>query len=164
MDLLIPDSGLVFWQLIGFLALLFILSKFAWGPILTTLRERENSIEQSLEAAQIARNEMKMLQAENEKLLDEARLERDKILNQALIAANNIKEEAKVESTKIGNKIVADAKAAIDIEKQAALTEMKNQVAILSVEIAEKLLRKELNNETSQKLLVQDYINDLNVN
>lgn len=164
MDLLIPDSGLVFWQLIGFLALLFILSKFAWGPILSTLKERESTIEQSLEAAQIARNEMKMLQAENEKLLDEARLERDKILNQALIAANTIKEEAKAEASKIGKKIVDDAKAAIDIEKQAALTEMKNQVAILSVEIAEKLLRKELDNDISQKLLVQDYINDLNVN
>lgn len=164
MDLLIPDSGLIFWQLIGFLALLFILGKYAWRPILTTLRERENSIEQSLEAAEIARNEMKMLQAENEKLLDEARLERDKILNQALVAANNIREEAKVEASKIGNKIVEDAKAAIDIEKQAALTEMKNQVAILSVEIAEKLLRKELSSDTSQKLLVHDYINDLNIN
>lgn len=164
MDLLIPDSGLLFWQLIGFLFLLFILSKFAWKPILTTLKERELSIEASLSAAESARNEMKLLQSENEKLLDEARLERDRILNEAHIAANNIREESKAEAVVIGNKIVQDAKAAIEIEKQAALTEMKNQVAILSVEIAEKLLRKELNNETSQKLLVQDYINDLNVN
>ncbi|MDQ3392535.1 MAG: F0F1 ATP synthase subunit B [Bacteroidota bacterium] len=164
MDLLIPDSGLVFWQLIGFLVLLFILSKFAWKPILTSLKEREQSIEASLQAAESARNEMKLLHSENEKLLDQARLERDRILNDAHIAANTIREESRVEATRIGNKIVEDAKAAIEIEKQAALTEMKNQVAILSVEIAEKLLRKELNNDISQKLLVQDYINDLNVN
>jgi F-type H+-transporting ATPase subunit b len=164
MDLLTPSLGLVFWQLIGFLVLLFLLKKFAWKPILDSLNAREDSITEALEAANVAKNEMRMLQAENEKLLDQARLERDKILNDALVAAKNIREEARQEASQIGNKIIKDAKAVIEIEKQAALTEMKNQVAILSLEIAEKLLRKELSNEKAQKVLVQDYIKDLNVN
>jgi F-type H+-transporting ATPase subunit b len=164
MDLLTPSLGLVFWQLIGFLVLLFLLKKFAWKPILNSLNAREDSINEALEAANVAKNEMRMLQAENEKLLDQARLERDKILNDALVAAKNIREEARQEASQIGNKIIEDAKAVIEIEKQAALTEMKNQVAILSLEIAEKLLRKELSNEKAQKVLVQDYIKDLNVN
>ncbi|CAN5148004.1 F0F1 ATP synthase subunit B [soil metagenome] len=164
MDLLTPSLGLVFWQLIGFLVLLYLLKKFAWSPILSSLNAREDSINEALQAAEVAKNEMKMLQAQNEKLLDEARLERDKILNEALVAAKNVREEARQEASQIGNKIIADAKAVIEIEKQAALTEMKNQVAILSLEIAEKLLRKELNNEKAQKVLVQDYIKDLNVN
>jgi F-type H+-transporting ATPase subunit b len=164
MDLLTPSLGLVFWQLIGFLVLLYLLKKFAWKPILDSLNAREDSINEALQAAEVAKNEMKMLQAQNEKLLDEARLERDKILNDAVVAAKNIREEARQEASQIGNKIIADAKAVIEIEKQAALTEMKNQVAILSLEIAEKLLRKELNNEKAQKVLVQDYMKDLNVN
>lgn len=164
MDLLTPSLGLVFWQLIGFLVLLYLLKKFAWKPILASLNAREDSINEALQAAEVAKNEMKMLQAENEKLLDEARLERDKILNDALVAAKNIREEARQEASQIGNKIISDAKAVIEIEKQAALTEMKNQVAILSLEIAEKLLRKELSNEKAQKVLVQDYMKDLNVN
>lgn len=164
MDLLIPDSGLVFWQLLGFLVLLFILGKYAWKPILGSLKEREESITGALQAAEVARREMQVLHSQNEKLLDEARLERDRILGEALAAANRIRDEAKQEANVIGDKIVKDAKAAIEIEKQAALTEMKNQVAVLSLEIAEKILRKELSNEKAQKALVEDYVKDLNIN
>lgn len=164
MDLLTPGVGLIFWQLIGFLLLLFVLGKYAWKPILGTLQERENSITEALEAAEVAKNEMKALQAENEKLLDDARAERDLMLKEALKTASTIKDEARAESSKIGQKMIDDARAVINTEKQAALTEVKNQVAQLSLQVAEKLLRKELTDKKAQKELVSDYIKDIQIN
>ncbi len=164
MDLLIPSEGLIFWQLIGFLVLLFLLSKYAWKPILASLEERENSITEALEAAEVAKQEMKKLQAENEKILAEARLERDKMLKEALSTATMIKDEAREEASKIGQKMIDDARAVIINEKQAAMTELKNQVATLSLQVAEKLLRKDLSASTEQKGLVDRYIKDLQIN
>lgn len=164
MDLLTPGVGLIFWQLIGFLLLLFVLGKYAWKPILGTLQEREDSITEALEAAEVAKNEMKALQAENEKLLDDARAERDLMLKEALKTASIIKDEARAESSKIGQKMIDDARAVINTEKQAALTEVKNQVAQLSLQVAEKLLRKELTDKKAQKELVSDYIKDIQIN
>lgn len=164
MDLITPGFGLIFWQTVVFLGLVFLLSKYAWKPMLNAVKERESSIEQSLTAAEKARDEMAKLKADNEQLLDEARLERDQILKQALATANNIKDEAKADASKISGKMIEDAKAVINNEKQAALTEMKNQVASLSVEIAERLLRHNLSDETSQKQLVNQYIKELNIN
>lgn len=164
MDLLTPGVGLIFWQLIGFLLLLFVLGKYAWKPILGTLKEREDSITEALESAEVAKNEMKALQAENVKLLDDARAERDLMLKEALKTANTIKDEARAESSKIGQKMIDDARAVINTEKQAALTEVKNQVAQLSLQVAEKLLRKELSDKNAQKELVSDYIKDLQIN
>lgn len=164
MDLLTPGVGLIFWQLIGFLLLLFVLGKYAWKPILGTLQEREDSITEALEAAEVAKNEMKALQAENEKLLDDARAERDLMLKEALKTASTIKDEARAESSKIGQKMIDDARAVINTEKQAALTEVKNQVAQLSLQVAEKLLRKELTDKKAQKELVSDYIKDIQIN
>jgi F-type H+-transporting ATPase subunit b len=164
MDLIIPSSGLIFWQLIGFLALLFLLMKFAWKPMLASLAEREASIDGALKAAEQARNEMANLKAENEKLLQEARLERDVILKKAQDASIKMIEDAKSESAKQGAQLIEAAKAVIETEKKAALTEVKNQVALLTLEVTEKLLRKKLSDDKAQVELVDQFIKDLKLN
>jgi F-type H+-transporting ATPase subunit b len=164
MDLIIPSSGLIFWQLIGFLALLFILIKFAWKPMLASLAEREGSINDALKSAEQARSEMANLKAENEKLLQEARLERDVILKKAQDASVKMIEDAKNESTKQGAQLIEAAKAVIETEKKAALTEVKNQVALLTLEVTEKLLRKKLSDDKAQVELVDQFIKDLKLN
>lgn len=164
MDLITPGSGLIFWQLFGFLGLLFILIKFAWKPMLAALEERESNIENSLKAAESARNEMANLKADNEKLLAEARLERDVILRKAQEASVKMIEDAKNEATKVGAIQIENAKAVIENEKKAALTEVKNQVAILTIEVAEKLLRRNLTDEKAQKSLVDEFVKDIKLN
>ena len=164
MDLIIPSAGLIFWQLIGFLALLFILIKFAWKPILASLAEREASIDGALKSAEQARNEMANLKSENEKLLQEARLERDVILSKAHEASLKMIEDAKSESSRQGALLIESAKAVIETEKKAALTEVKNQVALLTLEVTEKLLRKKLGDDKAQVELVDQFIKDLKLN
>mgnify|MGYP006193530121 FL=1 len=164
MDLIIPSAGLVFWQLFGFLALLFILIKFAWKPILASLAEREASIDNALKAAEKARNEMATLKAENEKLLQDARIERDNILRKAQEASAKMIEDAKTEAGKQGALMIENAKAVIETEKKAALTEVKNQVAMLTLEVTEKLLRKNLSDDKAQSALVDEFIKDLKLN
>ena len=164
MDLITPGSGLIVWQLLGFLGLLFILIKFAWKPMLAALEERESSIENALKAAETARNEMANLKAENEKLLAEARLERDVILKKAQDASNKMIEDAKAEASKQGAQMIENAKAVIETEKKAALAEVKTQVAVLTLEVTEKLLRKNLSDEKAQKELVDEFIKDLKLN
>jgi F-type H+-transporting ATPase subunit b len=164
MDLIIPSAGLIFWQLIGFLALLFILIKFAWKPILASLAEREASIDGALKSAEQARNEMANLKAENEKLLQEARLERDVILSKAHEASLKMIEDAKTESSRQGALLIESAKAVIETEKKAALSEVKNQVALLTLEVTEKLLRKKLGDDKAQVELVDQFIKDLKLN
>jgi len=164
MDLIIPSAGLIFWQLIGFLALLFILIKFAWKPLLASLAEREASIDGALKSAEQARNEMANLKAENEKLLQEARLERDVILKKAQEASVKMIEDAKTEASKQGAQLIESAKAVIETEKKAALTEVKNQVALLTLEVTEKLLRKKLSDDKAQVELVDQFIKDLKLN
>src|SRR5688572_24189722 len=144
MDLVTPGIGLIFWQTLTFLVVLFLLSKFAWKPIMSSLREREESIETALSQAEKARLEMQSLMANNEKLLAEARVERDRILREAQEAGNQMIEQAKEKSTAEGNRMIAHAREAINMEKQAALTEVQNLVGSLSINIAEKLLRREL--------------------
>jgi F-type H+-transporting ATPase subunit b len=164
MDLIIPSAGLIFWQLIGFLALLFILIKFAWKPILASLAEREASIDGALKSAEQARNEMANLKSENEKLLQEARLERDVILKKAHEASLKMIDDAKNEAAKQGAQLIESAKAVIETEKKAALTEVKNQVAMLTLEVTEKLLRKKLSDDKAQAELVDQFIKDLKLN
>lgn len=164
MDLITPSSALIFWQLFGFLGLLFILIKFAWKPMLAALEERETSIENSLKAAEQARNEMANLKAENEKLLQEARLERDSILKKAQEASVKMIDDAKNEASKVAAEQIENAKAVIETEKKAALTEVKNQVALLTLEVTEKLLRKNLSDEKAQKELVEEFVKDLKLN
>ncbi|MDN5204053.1 F0F1 ATP synthase subunit B [Fulvivirgaceae bacterium BMA10] len=164
MDLITPGFGLIFWQAVVFLIVVFILGKFAWKPILKSLKDREDSIDEALNEAKNAKEEMAQLKAENEKLLADARLERDQILKDATAAANKIREEAREEAGKISAKMVEDAKTTIQNEKKAALTEVKNQVAELSLLVAEKLIKKNLEEDKAQKALVDDFVKDLNVN
>lgn len=164
MDLLIPGTGLFILQTVGFLLLLFLLGKFAWKPILAGLKEREETIEGALKSAEQAKEEMAALKADNEKLLAEARAERDVILKEATAAANKIKEEAKEETTKITSKMIEEAKATIENEKRAALADVKTQVATLSLDITEKLLRKQLADQKEQKALVDEFVKELNLN
>ena len=164
MDLLIPDTGLFILQAVAFIILLIVLGKFAWKPILGGLKEREQTIESALLAAEQAKKDMQALQADNEKLLAEARSERDSILKEAMATANSITEEAKEETSKITAKMLEDAKATIENEKRAALAEVKTQVAALSLEITEKVIRKQLSDKKAQETLVDEYVKDLNLN
>lgn len=164
MDLITPESGLILWQALGFIILLVLLGKFAWKPILNALDEREGAIENALKSAEIARNEMANLVAENEKLLLEARIERDEILKKANEYGAQIMEKARGEASKVGEKMIADAKAVIENEKMAAVTEIKIQVAEMSLEIAEKLMRRKLSAEADQKALVEDFVKDITLN
>lgn len=164
MELLTPGSGLIIWQAIIFLALILLLRKFAWGPIISSLKQREEDISGALAAAEAAKNEMASLKADNDKLLAEARQERDAMLKEALSTANKIKEEAKEDTSKITAKMIEDAKATIENEKKAALADVKTQVAMLSLEITEKLIRKQFGDDKAQKALVDEFVKDLNLN
>ena len=164
MELVTPNFGLIFWQLVTFLIVLFLLTKFAWKPIMNALRERETSIENALSAAEKAKLEMQGLKAENEKLLAEARLERDKILKEASDAGNALVENARNKANEEGSRMIAQAREAIENEKRAAITEVKNMAAALSVEIAERILRKELSDPQAQQALAQDYIREVTLN
>jgi F-type H+-transporting ATPase subunit b len=159
-----PELGLLFWQVFIFLIVFFILAKFAWNPILASLKERENTIDEALSTAKKAKEEMQALVAGNEKLLQEARLERDKILRDAQSAASNIVNEAKDKAGAEGQRLIEGARVAITNEKQAALTEVKNLAATLSIEIAEKILKRELSDEKAQKELVNEFIKEANLN
>lgn len=164
MELLTPDIGLIFWQLVVFLLVFFVLAAFVWKPVAGALRARESKIEDSLRAAELAKEEMEQIKADNEYLLQEARAERDKILKDAVSAANQIKEDAKNETAKISEKMIADAKTSIESEKKAALAEVKNLVAELSLDIAEKLLREKLADDKSQKQLIDKFLKEVKVN
>jgi F-type H+-transporting ATPase subunit b len=164
MELLTPGTGLIIWQAFVFILLFFLLSKLAWKPILSSLKERESSIQSALDSAEKARAEMAKLSADNEKLLKEAREERDKILRDAREASNRMKDEAQAEAKRNADKIIDDARAAINIEKQAALKEVRVQVALFSLQVAEKLMKKNLAGDKEQKELVEGYIKDLKLN
>lgn len=164
MDLLTPATGLLFWQVVVFLALFFLLSKLAWKPILSSLKEREESIQTALDAAERAKLEMAALQAGNEKLLKEAREERDKILRDARDAASRLHDQAQADARKNGDRLIEDARAVINTEKQAAMRDVKAQVALFSLQVAEKLMRKNLSDDKSQKELIDSYIKDIKVN
>lgn len=164
MELLTPGTGLIIWQLIVFVALFFLLSKLAWKPIISSLKDREKSIQDALDTAERARLEMSQLKSDNEKLLKEAREERDRILREAREAANRLRDDAQTDAKKSADKIIEEARAAINIEKQAALKEIRIQVANFSLQIAEKLIKKNLSDDKSQKELVEGYIKDLKIN
>lgn len=164
MELLTPGIGLIFWQTVVFLAVVIVLAVFVWKPVSDALRAREGKIEDSLRAAESAKDEMEHIKLDNEYLLQEARTERDEVLKEALAAANRIKEDAKNETSKISEKMISDAKQTIEIEKKAALTEVKDLVSSLSIDIAEKLIREKLGDEQSQKALVNKFLKESKVN
>jgi F-type H+-transporting ATPase subunit b len=164
MELVQPAFGLVFWMLVSFLIVLFILGKFAWKPILKALKERETSIEEALRSADKAREAMENLKADNEKLLSEARAERELMLREARDTKDAIINEAKGKATTEANRLLQMAREAINNEKQAAITELKNQVATLSIEIAEKILREQLKDSAKQKELAEKYLKEVKMN
>jgi F-type H+-transporting ATPase subunit b len=164
MELIQPGLGLVFWMTVTFSLVLFILTKFAWKPILKALKEREETIETALNSAQKAREEIQKSQAENQRILDEARLERDKVLKDAQVTAHNIINEAKEKAHAEGAKELENARFSIQNEKAAALTEIKNLVGILSVQIAEQMVKKELKDDSSNQTLIQQYLNEVKLN
>jgi F-type H+-transporting ATPase subunit b len=164
MELITPNIGLIFWQLVIFLIVLFLLAKFAWKPILGSLKEREDSIESALRMADQAKLEMQQLKAGNEKLIAEARMERDKMMQEATQMANQLIEQAKNKATEEGSRMIMQAREAIQNEKHAALTEVKNTAAKLSIDIAERILRRELTDAGSQQQLVDSYLKDVKLN
>jgi F-type H+-transporting ATPase subunit b len=164
MDLLTPGPGLIIWQAFVFLLLFLLLSKLAWKPILHSLKEREQSIQHALDSAENAKKEMANLKADNEILLRETREERDKILRDARAAANRIHDQAQADAKKNADRMIEDAKSIIQTEKNAALRDVREQVAMFSLEIAEKLVKKNLSDDKSQKDLANTFIKDLKLN
>lgn len=164
MELLTPGVGLIFWQLVVFLLLVFVLGKFAWKPILNALKIREESIEEALNTAEQARQEMEKLKADNAKLLDEARHEREEMLKEARTTANAIKDEARADASKATEKMITDARAAIEAEKKAAMADVRNQITDLSIMITEKVLLEKLSQDKAQKDLINNYIKELKLN
>ncbi len=166
MEKLINDFsfGLFFWQTLIFLLLVFLLRKFAWKPILDAVNEREEGIKNALLSAEIAKRDMQNLKSDNEKLLADARVERDVILKEAREIKDKIVSEAKEEAQVQAGKMIEQAKAAINSEKNAAMADLKNQVSSLSIEIAEKVLRSELADKASQTKLVEKMLGDVKLN
>ena len=164
MDLITPELGLVFWSIITFLFLLIVLKKFAWKPILGAIDERENGIKNALEAADKARLEMENLKADNERILNEARAEREAMLKDAREIKNKMVSDAKEEAQEQATKMITQAQEAIENEKRSAMAELKNHVASLSIEIAEKVVREELSNKGRQLELVESMLGDAKLN
>ncbi|RMA65953.1 F0F1 ATP synthase subunit B [Ulvibacter antarcticus] len=156
--------GLFFWQAVVFILLLLLLRKFAWKPILNAVNEREQGIRDALDAAEKAKLEMANLQADNQKLLQEARAEREAMMKEARELKTKMISEAKEEAQEVGSKMIANAQVAIESEKKAAVAEIKNQVASLSLEIAEKVVKDELSKNDKQLNLVKDMLNNATLN
>jgi F-type H+-transporting ATPase subunit b len=164
MDLVTPGIGLVFWTSVVFLILILLLSKFAWKPILSAIKEREENIDKALKSADRARSEIKDLQNANERLLNEARSERDSMLKEAREVKEKMISEAKDKANSEAERILSSARETINNEKNAAVAEIKAQVATLSVEIAEKILRSELTAESKQKALANNLLEEAKLN
>ena len=166
MDKLINDFsfGLFIWQILIFVGLIFLLKKFAWKPILDAVNDREEGIKNALLSAENARKEMQNLQADNQRILQEARLERDNMLKDAREMKEKMVADAKNEAQVQGLKMIEQAKLAIEGEKNAAMAELKLQVSTLSLSIAEKLLKDELSNKEAQTKLVEKMLGDVKLN
>ena len=156
--------GLFFWQAVLFIALILLLKKFAWKPILDSVNDREEGIKNALESAEKAKLEMQNLQADNQKLLKEARLEREAMLKEARDIKNKMIEDAKDDAREEANKLITQAQAAIQSEKKAAIADLKSQVANLSIDIAEKVVRAELSNKDKQEKLVESMLGEATLN
>jgi len=164
MDLVTPGFGLIFWTSVVFIILLVLLKRMAWTPILNNVDARNKSIEEALEAAKNARDEMSNLKADNDRILKEARAERDEMLKEARELKANIISEAKNAAKDEADKIIASAKVVIENEKAGAISELKNTVGSLSVDIAEKVLRAELKDVDKQNAFIADMLKDIKLN
>lgn len=155
--------GLFFWQTIIFLLLIWLLKKYAWTPILNTINDREEGIKNALESAEKAREEMKLLKSDNEETLKKARAQRDALLKEAREMKQGLIDEAKDEANQEAKKIINQAQETIESEKNAAISDLKKQVANLSVEIAEKVLKEKLSDDQSQMKLINDLVKDAEI-
>ncbi|RYM33963.1 F0F1 ATP synthase subunit B [Brumimicrobium glaciale] len=164
MDLITPDLGLVFWTGLTFIILMFILTKFIWKPIMAAVNNRENNIQEALDMAKKTKAEMEKLQTQNANLLKEARIERDEMIKEAKITSDSMIDSAKSKAQIEADKIVENARVSIQAEKNAAVAELKNQVATIALEIAEKILRQELSTDEKQKQLAESFAKDINLN
>lgn len=161
MDLLTPSFGLLFWTLLAFLVVFFLLRKFAWGPILSSLNEREKTIADSLSTAERVKAEMAQMKSENEALLVQAREERAQMLKEAKETKDKIINDAKEQAKLEANKIFADANQALENQKMAALTDVKNQIGNMVIEVSEKVIRRELGNKSEQESYIRKLADDL---
>jgi F-type H+-transporting ATPase subunit b len=166
MEKLIDDFsfGLFIWQVLIFIGLILLLKKFAWKPILTAVNDREEGIKDALLSAENAKKEMQNLQADNQKLLAEARAEREIMIKEAREIKDKMINDAKEEAQAEGVRMIEQAKAAINAEKNSAMAELKNQVSNLSLQIAEKVLRDELSNKEAQTKLVEKMLDEAKLN
>ena len=164
MDLVTPDVGLLFWTFISFAVLFFLLKKFAWKPIVGTVNEREKTIQEALASAEAAKLEMQNLTADNERILQEARMEREAMMKEARELKAKMIADAKDDAKESADKMILQAQAAIESEKKAAVAELKNQVASLSLEIAEKVVKHELSDTDKQLKLVEDMLGNSKLN
>ena len=164
MDLVTPSIGLIFWTTLAFVVLLILLRKFAWKPILSAVNTREESITNAMNAAEEAKKEMANLTSTNERLLNEAREERDSLMKEAREMKAEIIAKAKEEATSEGEKMIVNAKAAIETERKSAIADLKNQGASLSIDIAEKIVKGNLSGDDKQKQLVNELVEEVNLN
>ena len=164
MALVTPDIGTIFWMLLMFIILLVILKKFAWKPILSALENREKSIEDSIRSADRAREEMEQLKTDNEKIMAEARKDRDKMLKETKKTSEMILNEAKNKASEESKKIIQSARVQIENEKDAAIADIRNQVAEISVDIAEKILQEKLKDDKAQQELMEKLLKDVKMN
>jgi F-type H+-transporting ATPase subunit b len=164
MELLQPSAGLIFWTLIAFLFVLVILGKFAWAPIMKALDERERGIAESIATAERVKTEMAQLKSENEAILAKAREERATMIKEAKETGDRMVNEAREKAKTEYDRILRDAQASIEQQKMAALTDVKNQVGNLVIEVAEKVLRRELNNKPEQEKFIRQLADDVKLN
>jgi F-type H+-transporting ATPase subunit b len=164
MDLLLPHLGLIVWTIIAFLVVLFILKKYAWKPILKGLDDREATIASSIATAERVKLEMAQLKSENEELLATAREERAAMLKEAKEIKDKIVNDAKDEAKMHASKIITDAQASINNQKMAAMTDLKNQIGNLVIEVSEKILRRELANKAEQEQYIKELAAEVKLN
>lgn len=164
MRLLIPEFGLLIWTLVAFLVFYFILKKKAWPLIIKGLRDRENTISESLATARKVKEEMAQMKSENEALLASAREERAKMIKEARETKEKMINDAKESAKTEANKIISDAQAAINAQKMAAIIDVKNQVGKLVIEVSEKVLKKELSNKDAQESHIQNLVDSVKLN
>ena len=164
MELVSPDIGTIFWMLLMFIIVLVVLKKFAWKPILNALEKREKSIEDSLRSAELAKEEMEKMKADNERVMAQARKERDEMLKETKQASEKLLSEARGKAGEEAKKIIEAARQQIKHEKAVAISEIRNQVAELSVEIAEKVLREKLKSTKEQQDLLDKLLDEIKLN
>jgi F-type H+-transporting ATPase subunit b len=164
MQLVTPGIGLIFWMLVSFSLVLFVLGKYAWGPIMKGIHQREDTIEKALEAANEAKKEMLLLKAGNEQLLRDAKDERDALMRDARKVKEAILDEARDKANEEAARIMENARENIQFEKMGAINELKNQIASISIEIAEKLIGKELEDKKQQHELTEKLLKDVKIN